>query len=64
VNKHALRALLQRQRGIHALPVPLRHVEGMDEREAGQWLRLLRNMVEDAERHGAHKAAQKPHRIW
>jgi hypothetical protein len=36
----------------------------MDEREAGQWLRLLRNMVEDAERHGAHKAAQKPHRIW
>lgn len=62
MNKRALVALLRRQRGSQVLPAPFQHIEEMDEREAGQWLRLLRNMVEDAEREGERKGARHPFR--
>ena len=48
--KRHLRALILRQRGALAFPLVLSRVEEMSEEEAGQWYRLLQNMLDDAER--------------
>lgn len=48
--KQHLRALILRQRGGHAMTHVLARIDVMDEREAREWLNLLRNMQQDADR--------------
>lgn len=48
--KRHLKALVMRQRGVLAFPLVLSRIEDMSEAEATQWYRLLKNMLDDAER--------------
>lgn len=60
--KRHLKALIMRQRGALAFPLVLSKVEEMSEAEATQWYRLLKNMLDDAERNSRGRMSLvRPH---
>lgn len=54
-----LRRLLERVRGFHAFPLVSKRVGEMSEQEAGQWVRLIRNMRDDFENEARSDAKRR-----